>query len=824
MDSPNNATPNFDKLSPQLQTFFTTNKLPIPKITKNSQFRKKVLDEDDTTMPGGAVYYRPGTTILMRNFINNVRQGREKFKFNDPLSKIRKLYAFCNEIDTDAETDGYTTLNHDYSYATSWIESQINELANSRNGMPEKITFITGDIGCGKSSFIKFMLREHEQKFLNQKDIIIPTRIEFDRFREWVDRFNRAHPKLKFDVNKIDRRALTVFIKLCMVRDFLHYTSTHPESYNFEFRRKLTNSTSHFQAYLRRTFVPNNRKQLGKISEQSFIESAVKRFGAITEHRDELIKLFAERVSEFPDTTSPGKYFLKVEDLDNLPDGIASVILMYACQRYRAKFMIFLDGIDMISPRADNDDSFTHTLIDSLFTIPKSENPLKLSTPFRFDIPYSLFYVARTNTYNIANATRPRTATLRFEKLGITVAPFSSIIEKRVEYAISATLMGLSNDINSNSHPNLIQWIKEFGRFVADTLNCPDFDLVKLFQGNVRDSLRFYIQLLNLVFIDKDFIPVSNSRTFCEDIHASMRSVFPKFMGPGVYRVFRTIMFGEDYEFRNWFRVKREDERKTIDEKYARNQGSTNYVDNIFEYIRGSTGGRKNHRFLLKIRILQMLNASPRPLKGVDLLRTLARLFNFKDYYHEVAWCLEILLHSELVRTLEHDENALLNGETHEERRFRIVPYELTQRGIFAINTLLYKLTYVEHSLLISLMPDRIVDFLSFLPLDPIKVDQTWRFNSAKNLYSFLAYLNWLEEQEREGAGEQILHDRLVAMGGKELSDLFLNKVFRDETLSILKATEASIFDKAEFYFQLDRLLVDISHIHDGLTESSIFD
>ena len=686
----------------------------------------------------------------------------QKLKFTTSKDIWEKAYIFAGNVNG-------AYINKTKDGAISWLHDYLKELPTGM-GQAAPIRIITGPVGCGKSSLIKYFIVAQGDVFREHK--IIPCRVELNLVKDYLMKIPQADWPWHLRNVMVDR----------MVRDILH------NLYSREWYAKGKHAPAEFSFGFRVWAREKLKKSIILKSLNEDVE-------------------FAQNFELLENALAVCHHGSKsVPYIEEMTRAFRALLIEFAQSKLGYRFLVVLDGFDAISPNEHFGQGSFRALLDLITQLMKSKRSITtevvgLTAKYTVQLDLSFLVALRKNTivYFMSawgvehGADRPKVVSVaapRFTQIidgriranAPVLQPDDQVLAAETEGAsivLSRILSGISV-VAAKSLMGQSATQNDFDRphkpFTTITEQC---DLADFFNDNLRLCLDYFQVILKHIFvIAADGKSLKKARhdvkslAFCyEYISASMDLIASR-----KYKFIKALLIGMNDSYHNLSMLSPEKipfhvfgKRLGGDAMYpklVRAPGSL--CDNVFNYHRPFDLPRDNKpstpSLFEKVRILQILaseqgghgTSTVRSASVETIMRHMGSWFGFEyksigDFY----LTLQVLLHAEFI-VLEHAWHTDIN-----EKNLQI---SITDLGRNVVENVCWRVEYIEHVIFRTCLPSPIRCALLF-DMDGSGMVSTreWRKNAISNYYVFLQYAVWVE------AVEEISAESLAARRQRDL-------------------------------------------------------
>jgi len=362
------------------------------------------------------------------------------------------------------------------------------------------------------------------------------------------------------------------------------------------------------------------------------------------------------------------------------------------------------------------------------------------------------------------------TGDIEYEKVGVAyviATSAHSILRKSVPVQLDVVSPSLF-------YVDVKRTLDEVLRVLLGTRYRPEKnEIFGFFDGNLRDEFAFVRRLL--IWIASELGEFHNPNYTLKSFASKLREFeTSQLLTTKKYRIIQLLLRWDSPIFENLVHVDKleitdPNGSNIINLKFSRNDSFTGLVDNIFNYnsVPEHFGLCKHHCLLMKIRVLQILSTVS-VKGGVSIEEIYSRLMELgysKASLKNLLPSLRVLRYGTLVKeSVDYSVSHIIpiGPETR---------YEITNRGEFAVNTLLFNTGYLENCFHQILLPTKIIATESQRPRD----------NSIRSVAPSLRISNRINET----AKESVLRMCRVEFGDEAfLQDALTNLYRANELLS----------------------------------------
>lgn len=615
--------------------------------------------------------------------------------------KTRRDYRIVES--SQSQWIGGADVNVSKNVARSWLFGEL--LPTLQQSESAHTAFLVGSPGCGKSTFLKYLLTVYSSD-IKQHDVI-PSRFEFMKFYREAETGDLRSSFLRY----------MSFIHLRDV--FLHRFFLKAEG---EWRERFDLKDREVAA-----------KEFSKVIAKWGANCIIVGVDLPPKPEEALMGLFDAC------RAGPDEYFKTIRSLGHK----TRLSLLRTLNEKNARIVTIFDGIDYVAIEDMLDDRHLGPI---LLEIVNSRSEI------------CSYYEHDLITWQTASIVvmRPNTLGLLERRPEISRLPkniyFMGAIEPRVALlnALQRSLDTAREFTNMPTAPRdasrLMQAVESTvaslpagsGRRVSRS------DIYSMFCGNLRHTLEFLRVLFEWITTEavrEGIISGSAPGTLSETIEKLTSLAAHSLLRKRNYRMVELVLVPRFGWFENACRILEHDdfldgEDENTSPGVTTNEAYTGFVDNIFNYHTLRSGpSADSHALLEKIRILQIL--SRRPARQVDVKEELWRLFGYKS--EALKTTIVILLKSQMIE-------AVIERSGRQTATY----FSLTGKGRFCLDVLIYNMAYLEHVFHQTLFPSRMLRKRgSDQPRD--KGVFQWTARSISNVYAFITYIQFVENNRAGG-------------------------------------------------------------------------
>ncbi|CUW38565.1 protein of unknown function [Magnetospirillum sp. XM-1] len=621
-----------------------------------------------------------GPHVLAACVNSAIKTATARLRFTHPVEVWQNYYVFPQEVATDVRLMSRPTFDSHES-AAAWVGGMISEcFLRNYNYV------VRGDVGSGKTSLFKYLLRCHGSEF-NKIDVI-PTRVECRRSIDYSNHDGEYYS------------SIVAHVKLCCVRDVIH--------------RLVCDEW--LDARLGGAFDQDGRvdafiKLLKKTARQISVRvsaESINKMSSMVRQYAEAWRVYQKNNVRF-EAIENRKFIDLTALVSDCTDDAMRGIVIKAASSVGYRFMVVFDGYDIISP-ADMLHAPDGRLreIEAIARIAKSMRTLPDSVVSFSNINIRYVSIMRHATvphYLSAFAAAPMGYS-SIQEIEVVPADHNNIVKKRMRCLASSFVLRMSDilpiDAGQKRDDLFRSAVKEVPRYteqfmdiygkiiaaVSDHLGVNIDPPERIFNNNMRALLAFVRIVLNRIIdhsVDGNVMPLASSfNKGVEDLQITLLAIsgaVDSFLEHKAWRLIEILASGERLYFKNYIAggVAENGEAKL---KYDTNPSP--FFDNIFEYT-FRTSGSTSVGVLTKLRVLQIVDRYASPGAGLSFHEIHSRLaadFGYIIAQNELKVLLIILALSESLSAhgIEPD----------------LLTYEIEPKGKFLANSVMYQMGYLE--------------------------------------------------------------------------------------------------------------------------------
>jgi hypothetical protein len=632
--------------------------------------------------------------------------------------------AWPNEYITEAGT--LSTSEPEAEFRRRYVnwsrEASLSWFRNLIDKIPSKTVdgvLLFGNPGTGKSTLLKYLIQRTRLES-SEKGILF-SRFETAKFLEWLP--------VNTPQNEVFFASLTHYLHALLLRDVIFNEAGTTESDgNFKIRA--------------------GAKRFGSVRElEKFVSSALT-FPARASQDDEL-KALQILISVCIDREFELREVLKI------PPTVLAYLARSAIGHRKIVFVF--DGLDLLQPNDERIESEKYFLF--LFLMDQFKIGGPADYPSLKDVIPSLalpIIVMRSQTYQDwvrrkerqgrtpTDVKRPEIELRSVAPPAFDVAVYKLIPRDKAELDIGQykrrAMLAISRVVDAAEEVIMTR----------DLRRVPDLDLLAIFEGNLREQFRFVRGLLS--WMREDGVLGNADDTLRDFItHLETADLVGK-LEQLRYRLFDLLLrFNRPY-FQNLTVVTLSKDKQHY--RLVRSTEHDGFVDNLFNYsfIAPHAGPTSNHCLILKIRILQFLDAVflRKEFSDVDVAGTpdaRASGAAIIEFLKQFGYSGSSLVHVEEALTLLRYGGFVRErfnfGDAAIDVEFGNRVYSITPKGQFSVRVMIFNTGYLEHCFHRTLLPKKILPSLRNIPREDSILQ--WSKNSITNYFVVLSYLRYVE-------------------------------------------------------------------------------
>jgi hypothetical protein len=619
-------------------------------------------------------------------------------------------------------------INSTPEAAVEWFRNDVIRQIEVARG--SSVQMLLGPPGVGKSTLMKFLVNDQRQ-FSSSKGVIF-TRLEARKFISLFGNkilppraVNQNEPSaeppssLRQKQQKIDVQEEAYYDYFLSLERFFN------EYFHYLTLRDL------FENYDRNLFFPQ------KPNSQSLLADLLGR------DEDGLVVDVYEVFNSAIKNGFSSSTFRKLQKISRkTPDEelfprLATGLTRVAEQAINRKinYCVIFDGLDMLGPEDELLNSTRLLILKFVLHTyglwsPSTELDMRIPA-FETELRHHCFLAIRPVTLEVFVSvnhisTFPRT----YSKYKLAPLQANAVLLKSLYRSFRKI------DKTEGAESELFQSILQlaFGLFerwrILSDKSVRQVQILEIFDGNLRDCLLLLRRMFHLLCTEFRRVSGPNSlRPSLDELIIFSKTERAKSEAARHgYRLVESLLTDGARPFANLVEVT-EFHGPHATSVLVSNRHSSALVDNIFGYCEQQLEEGIGHQLLAKVRCLQICKTKRTALELSQLLDDLGYDSGMD---HSIEATRAILLHSSLLR-FEFDSNNNENST-----------FETTNRGLYALETLMFDLTYLEHVFHRTIVPKKLhQDIVHDRPRSVSALN--WARSSIRNSFILLSYINFVE-------------------------------------------------------------------------------
>lgn len=622
---------------------------------------------------------------------------------NEIVNKVGKI----EEIKPSDELIN-TYVNASKNSAHAWfmeLTAEIKEAPTPKN------LFVLGDPGTGKSTLLKYL--PNALRTETNDEGVIYTRFEAHKFLEMQTIIEANNPDINGDVESLLAYLTVITLRDVITNDALEIADNGV--------KRIRKKHSIFGSSSIDSFFD---KAMGDMAVSGELETKAKN---------------ALRLALTQPEFRPAYLF-------EIP--VSSVLRMLVNYAVGSRKVVFIfDGLDLLQPH-DGEFEQKKYRIFSVLMYQYSATNVQLRNLFKrtFQFYGGQIIVQRHRTYihwmRQLQEEHETPGDIEYDKIAVAYVMASSahsILRKSVPVELDVVSPSLF-------YTDVKRTLDEVLRILlGNNYNPSRREIFGFFDGNLRDEFTLVRRLLIWIAseLGEFHDPTYTLKAFATKLREYETA---QLLSSKKYRIVQLLLRWDRPIFENLVHVeelrnKRNDNKDIVHLSYSRNEEYSGLVDNIFNYnsLPEHHGACQHHCLLMKIRVLQLLSksGSERGLKVSEISEQLIKLGYSEASLKNLPSSLRILRYGTLIKeNVNYSLSHLMPIGTDSN-------YQITDRGDFAVNTLLFNTGYLENCYHQILLPDKLISQRKQRPRDGAIRD--WAINSISNYYILTKYLSFVE-------------------------------------------------------------------------------
>lgn len=742
---------------------------PFWRLYNSDHWFPKSTEVSEHTLDHGApLYSRPIDVKKVLNQYPNIKpfyesldRITEKFDYiKTPLEKWDLYYVdpdrFSILVDKYNQSRPHIDhINFPYEAAEEWFSSiaTFSQKTKPRDSNIYLRYFVTGEVGCGKSTFIKRGILKNYKKFQTEKTI--PARVEYSK----IGRSKRESKWYSQD-------AIRFAIIDSLYREINHFFCGSSGSSSFVDHPLFNEGELSFQNFLMDRYVFME----GPISDDDIGRRARQKVNFYVAHARNYFRRSRQQ---------------RKDEIRNLDLIFKQLTIEYVYSVLEFEFSVFFDGFDYLKASDLLYETHEKMIIDHIKVIYRGSRVFSLLDEIGVSVDFHQIYIMRDVSYS------------RFFETSSSVQPTESIEHFRIAPPGSKALvsravikvcekLGESQHLASKISTDVWHFDRYMRRLLRDAVIYGDRDQVSnlgrrigvplnIFNGNARKEMHFL--RLVIVFLLTDILPnVYPGRRFQGDTREIFSIVddpeFRRYLKSTRYRLIGRMLCREFETFRNSLVMPGRGGGESGDEErnyeIKQREGMMNYVDNIYNY---DEHNQAPLALMSKIRVCQLLIDNSLRLDEIEEL--------IKPHYTaDVTRLLYTMCETGFLKTRRQ------NGYTF---------FSTEPLGVIVVTHLVHKVAYIEHVFPhIALPPEvRANGIKMYNREDADSAD--WAFASLVNGLILQKYVELVEDRERKYGyrwhwiAQSMYDDHVQATDGQLSHFRFRDPQFRENIDSWVK-------------------------------------
>ena len=483
---------------------------------------------------------------LIEDKLNKFEYGRheiEYWKANYILPDKKSLSRYwksVKEFYDDYTFEQFSDLHINTS--TESIESWLSELIEAIKKSNCSSHIITGDVGSGKSTFVKFVLNRYQSFFSRDESKVIPTRLEYRKLREELKLQNKEQSKentLKLIQDTILQNSFRDIVLICCGNGAVQSTISDKGNFSdknsiFEDRVAFTNF---FLQYQNDSFEPE----------------------------DEINKIYDYIVSDWAG---------KLDSLKDIHPEALSIVIEYASEK-KYKFLVIFDGFDLLNLYNSVKSKQLNPWFLNMRKLLQRRNRCFLYTR----INYSLMAIVREDTYTVLNVPDNGFVSITTNQVS-KASIFPPSASQLVDHFLASSDLNLSFPEKSKIKNVFLVFAKHYLIKPRNSSDNSIYRLENLFNNNTRRFLNFFKKVfVFLICKVDDEIPDTELKKYTRiQLLTSVQRMLLSTIKYNEYRINHLLLSGLNSDFTNEMSI------GCSSDFVYRVRHRDGFIDNIFDY------------------------------------------------------------------------------------------------------------------------------------------------------------------------------------------------------------------------------------------------
>lgn len=697
-------------------------------VSRQSIYRAKILRHPHLRQLFGAI-----EDDLGRFYYGEHSNDDWMRRYVFPSAMTTRSYAksLVNTASGLAEDAEDLIANKSKTAVEQWIDADLLLELDQPSREGPRISVLLGDVGCGKSTFTKYVTNVFRQKFIERG--IVPSRVECRKLLSFLqERHHFPQPDAKVSVYV---PIVNDYIIRNLFRDLIHFAYS---------------STTDGKTYLPLDRPASKFPCIFSDEFERCCEELPPDFVRMFDAKQKIHEVIRNRVDGYRRTSIRERPKALIELFsDDQGVAILSIVVSFFAKR-GAKFCIFFDGFDYIqladfvfkTPQSrilevlsewlKSGEACVRLPMPPFQIIPKSVVSLRISTFGEFNNRYSQAFGRHDRFISyIAPPSFPDLYAAFFKNLN------SKFVQRSDAQKLIDELFGLMALVRKN---------------IREELNLQGkFSFGDLFNGNVRHQLNLTRDILLEIIYETLAHAPDRFDTKITDLVTLVTYELRNFIKQKRYRFVDLLLYSANNRFVNFVSIpdleRLEASVKETDVRYDEyvkdNNYDSGYVGNVFNYhIR--YGRTDQLRFLLeKIRILELLT---RANEGSSAGLTKEQLrIEFKANGWGASPLFDLSLYILVREGFVYADGGVSGGL-----------FRATSLGRIAVGRLVQRVIYLENVYFGTLLPVAVRNVSVDVTRDPNLI-KVWVHSSLFHIYLFLKLINQAEKESSSSEVKPVL-------------------------------------------------------------------